>query len=122
MVMYAKVENGTIVKTTTDLRKEFPNTSFPRKLPESFGGWDLITGTPDVPEGKVIEGHSLQVVDGKPKKVYTYKERTPEEIAEKAERARVNAPANIAAETNSVLIRALAEKIGLTVSDIERVK
>jgi hypothetical protein len=61
--MHALIENNNIIRTTNNLRREFPNTSFPRKLPDEFEGWVKIAA-PDVPEGKKIG--DVVLVDGVP--------------------------------------------------------
>ena len=78
--MYAKIENGKIVDTSTNIKSRFPNTSFPKGIPpEEYQGWFVVKGQPVIPEGKVIDQETIVVVDGKPVYNYTYRDKTQNE-------------------------------------------
>ena len=53
--MYALIKEGKIVETTRNLRKKFPNTSFPRELPASHEGWMKV----EVPEAEAKDNERV---------------------------------------------------------------
>lgn len=70
---HAKIENGEITEITTNLRAEFPNTSFPSGLPDTHEGWSKVTRTMiSPPEGKKYQSTSINLVDGVPTEVHAY--------------------------------------------------
>ena len=73
--MYALIENGSITRTTNDLRKEFPNTSFPKTLPDSHEGFVKVTGDqPAPPAGQKLLETNIIMEDGVPVFSYTYED------------------------------------------------
>ena len=79
--MYVKIEDNQITQTTNNLRKEYPNTSLPQELPDEFDGWVKVVDTaPNPTGGQVVGGSNVELVEGIPQKVYTYRDQTPMEI------------------------------------------
>lgn len=73
--MYALIENGAITRTTGSLRREFPNTSFPKTLPYEHEGWVKVKIEPPAPpSGKQVASENIEIVSGKPERVYTYED------------------------------------------------
>lgn len=62
--MYALVIDNTITETTSNLRGKFPNTSFPKTLPDEYKGW-LKVQTPALVEGEKLL-NDIVLVDGQP--------------------------------------------------------
>lgn len=83
--MYAKIENGEIVETAKRLKDKFPNTMFNKDGPEEYEGWYLVTGSPEVPEGKKLVSEALEVINGKPVRVFTYEDKNSTEKEEKVQ-------------------------------------
>lgn len=71
--MHCKIEDGKIVDTR-DLREVFPMTSFPCDFKETFQGWVSVVYTnPIIPDNCVIDCHTIDLIDGVPTQVWTYK-------------------------------------------------
>lgn len=69
--MYAKIENGKVTQTTNNIRREFPNVSFPRELPDEHEGWFKVQEvTETVPADKQVASTGIEIVSGKPQRVY----------------------------------------------------
>lgn len=68
--MYVLVENGKIVKTCDNIKKEFPSTSFPKNLPDEYKGWIRVKNKDKeeerIPEGKKLVSTKVQLVKGEP--------------------------------------------------------
>lgn len=79
--MYAKIKNGQITETTDNIRRRFPNTSFPRNLPNTHEDWVRVAQTSPIVElGKRVSGSSVELVDGEPTHVYTYEDIPQEDL------------------------------------------
>jgi hypothetical protein len=65
--MYALIEDNAITRTTGNIKSEFPNTSFPRHLPDEHEGWVKVIdngGAPFTTRG------DIDLVDGVPTQTY----------------------------------------------------
>ena len=80
--MYAKIENGKIITTTANIRKEYPNTSFPPAFSaDEFRGWkkvEMLKAEP--PEGKVYDRTETVLVEGNPVQNHIYRDKTAAEL------------------------------------------
>jgi hypothetical protein len=65
--MYALIENDTITRTTNNLKQEFPNTSFPRPLPDSHEGWVKVV---DAGGSDFTKRGDVTLVEGVPTQQY----------------------------------------------------
>lgn len=90
--MYALIENNEIKRTTDDLRKEFPNTSFANQMPDEFEGWIKVTGSPENNSFQKVASREVVLEDGAPVFSYTYEKNTQAEAAYKLQyyRQRLN--------------------------------
>lgn len=66
MTTYALIENSSITRTGS-LLAAFPNTSFPRPLPDTFEGWVKVV-IPSIPDGKKLT-NDIVLVGGVPTRV-----------------------------------------------------
>lgn len=106
--MHALVKNGSIVKypyTIGMLRKDNPNTSFPKNPTDEFlSGWSMerITkiGRPDIDHTKNIDEDTPQQVNGVWTQVWKVTDASAEEIAQRIEQNSTS----IRAERNTLLI------------------
>ena len=94
--MYAKIENGQVVETTTNIRKKFPNTSFPEGVTE-HEGWVKVEGKAAPAAGKEVSTQTIEVVNSKPVRSFTYKDKEPDDL--------------------EVRLKALEDKAGVTAAD-----
>jgi len=79
--MYAKIENGKIGKTTNNLKKLFPNVSFRQGVvPDKYEGWYKVTGSPVIPDGRVVDKEVIKIVKGLPIRTYTYRKFNRDEL------------------------------------------
>lgn len=88
--MHALIENNEIVRTASNLRREFPNVSFPRELPEEYEGWVKVVEAPvDSPEERKLARKEVQIVDGAPTLVPVYEDFSKDELKSHAKEARL---------------------------------
>lgn len=92
--MYIKVKNGKVEKypyTIGDLRRDNPNTSFPREIPaevmEDYGMYSVSrTNKPVVDYTKSVKQGDPVLVEGRWVQQWIVTEATPQEIAVRTER------------------------------------
>lgn len=78
--MHALIDNNSIVRITNNLRKEFPNTSFPKDLPDEYDGWVKVVDNGSNPsEDKQLSSSFVDLVDGVPTVIYVY-EDIPDDV------------------------------------------
>lgn len=99
--MYAKIENGQIVETISNLKERFPKISFKSDPPpDSHEDFVLVTGDPAPPQGKRVKSRTVTMQDGKPCFLYAYEDIQQQEINE-----------------TEVRLEALETKAGITQAD-----
>ena len=107
--MYVYIRNGKIVETIGNIRKAFPNTSFPADLPTKYQDpktkkiWTKVEDAGAyAPAGKVFKEKTPVLRDGAPTMQYVFRNKTADEKQSDFERERQVAYPNVGDQLDAI--------------------
>ena len=107
-MLYARIKNGSVV--TTNIKREYKNTSFARNMPDEFDGWKkIVDDGASPPDGQVVDRKEVKQVGDGFKVVYYYRDKTSAELKQEN--------LNELEQTDKQIIRVLEELIEILVTN-----